>query len=102
MALENGDYAVGIRFWIKARKGHFLGAGRIQLLEQIKRTGSITKGAQAMKNVLPAGLANTVEDMNKQSPHPLVEKILGGKGGGGALVTESGEKAIQLFHTFRK
>ena len=39
-----------------------------------------------------------VEDMNDASEKPLVEKILGGKGGGGAMVTEAGEKAIKLFY----
>ena len=39
-----------------------------------------------------------VEDMNSRSEKPLVEKILGGKGGGGAIVTETGEKAIALFY----
>ena len=39
-----------------------------------------------------------VEDMNSRSEKPLVEKILGGKGGGGAVLTETGEKAIKLFY----
>ena len=33
---------------------------------------------------------------------PLVEKILGGKGGGGAMVTEAGGKAIKLFYKLEK
>jgi len=41
-----------------------------------------------------------VDSMNRQSTKPFVEVIIGGKGGGGARVTEEGEKAIMLFHRF--
>jgi molybdate transport system regulatory protein len=32
----------------------------------------------------------------------LVEKLLGGKGGGGARLTEAGERAIALFYEIEK
>jgi len=90
-------YTVGYHVWIKGEKGHFLGKGRVELLENIQSTGSITKGAAAMKMSYRQAW-QMVEDMNKTSVKPLVEKILGGKGGGGAAITEAGEKAIKLFY----
>jgi molybdate transport system regulatory protein len=38
--------------------------------------------------------------MNRQAKRPFVELATGGKGGGGARVTEDGERAIQLFWKF--
>ena len=43
-----------------------------------------------------------VEEMNKCAESPLVEKLLCGKGGGGARLTEAGEKAIQTFYEIEK
>lgn len=39
-----------------------------------------------------------VEEMNQRAESPLVEKLLGGKGGGGARLTEAGERAIEVFY----
>lgn len=47
-----------------------------------------------------------VESMNRQSPEPLVRASTGGKGGGGASLTDAGERAIKAFkrmdEAFRK
>ena len=94
-------YSVGFRVWINEEEGHFMGLGRVRLLEQIKNTGSITKGAKAMKMSYRQAW-QMVEDMNQRSEKPLVEKTLGGKGGGGATVTAAGEKAIKLFYTLEE
>ncbi len=97
MSSGQKKYAVGVRFWLKDEQGHFMGAGRVQLLEYIKKFGSITNAAKEMKMSYRQAW-QMVEDMNASAPEPLVEKILGGKGGGGARVTAMGEKVIALFH----
>lgn len=35
--------------------------------------------------------------MNRQSSSPVVAKSKGGRGGGGAVLTEAGERAIDCF-----
>ena len=90
-------YTVGFRVWINEEDGHFMGLGRVRLLENIKLTGSITGGAKAMKMSYRQAW-QMVEDMNNRSELPLVEKILGGRGSGGARVTEAGEKAMKLYY----
>ncbi len=94
-------YSVGFRVWINEEQGHFIGIGRVRLLENIQHTGSITRAAKEMKMSYRQAW-QMVEDMNNRSDKPLVEKILGGKGGGGAMVTEAGGKAIKLFYKLEK
>ena len=78
-----------------------MGAGRVRLLELIKSYGSITKAAKEMKMSYRQAW-QMVQDMNEHAASPLVDKILGGKGGGGAIITPTGEKAIALFHRFEE
>jgi molybdate transport system regulatory protein len=37
--------------------------------------------------------------MNKEAKLPLVERVSGGKGGGGTIVTAEGIRIIQLFES---
>ena len=85
--------------WIDGPEGVFIGWGRVNLLEQIRTQGSITKAAKALEMAYRHAW-NLVDSMNRQSKMPFVEITAGGKGGGGARVTEEGEKAIRLFRKF--
>ena len=87
------------RVWIDGTDGTFLGHGRVALLERIREYGSITKAAKAMEMSYRHAW-DLVESMNRQAERPFVELATGGKGGGGARVTEEGERAIQLFWKF--
>jgi molybdate transport system regulatory protein len=97
MGAGSKKYSVEFRVWINEEEGHFLGLGRVRLLENIKKTGSISKGAKEMKMSYRQAW-QMVEDMNKRSDKPLVVKMLGGKGGGGAEITKAGDKAIKLYY----
>lgn len=87
------------RIWIDSTEGTFLGYGRIILLERIREFGSITKAAKSMKMSYRHAW-ELVDSMNRQSPTALVEANTGGKGGGGAKLTDAGEQAIALFCKF--
>ena len=87
------------RVWIDGPEGTFIGYGRVVLLERIIEHGSITKAARSMEMSYRHAW-DLVDSMNKQSPRPFVELATGGKGGGGAQVTEEGRKAIKLFWKF--
>ncbi len=84
------------RIWIDGREGTFLGYGRIILLERIREFGSITKAAKSMEMSYRHAW-ELVDSMNRQAARPLVEAATGGRNGGGAHLTEEGEKAIALF-----
>jgi len=98
---ENKKYNIEVRLWIEETEGPFLGIGKIWLLENIRKTGSITNAAKEMKMSYRQAW-QLVEEMNKRSENRLVEKLLGGKGGGGAKLTEAGEKAITIFYEIEK
>ena len=87
------------RIWIDGKEGTFLGYGRIVLLEKICEFGSITQAAKSMEMSYRHAW-ELFDSMNRQSKKPLVESSAGGKGGGGAKLTEDGEKAIKLFWKF--
>jgi molybdate transport system regulatory protein len=93
---ESGRYSMHGRFWIEGTIGTFLGYGRVVLLEKIREYGSISRAAKSMEMSYRHAW-DLVDSMNRQSAKPLVEKATGGKGGGGAQLTEAGERAIELF-----
>ncbi len=96
-----GGAAAGLRgrIWIDGKEGTFLGYGRAILLERIREHGSITKAAKSMEMSYRHAW-QLVDSMNRQCSRPLVESATGGKGGGGARLTEAGEKALMLFWEF--
>lgn len=98
---ENKKYNIEVRLWIEETEGPFLGIGKVWLLENIRKTGSITNAAKEMKMAYRQAW-QLVEEMNQRAESPLVTKLLGGKGGGGAKLTEAGEKAIQIFYEVEK
>ncbi|MEO8239401.1 MAG: LysR family transcriptional regulator [Flavobacterium sp.] len=98
---SNKKYSIEVRLWIQEAEGPFLGIGKIWLLENIRKTGSITNAAKEMKMSYRQAW-QLVEEMNQRAESPLVEKLLGGKGGGGAKLTEAGDKAISIFHEVEK
>lgn len=94
---NNKNYTIRFRIWIDETTGPYLGIGRILLLENIKTTGSITQAARKLKMSYRKAW-QLVEDMNRRAQKPLVEKTLGGAGGGGASLTQQGIQAIISFY----
>ncbi|MCK6650148.1 MAG: LysR family transcriptional regulator [Bacteroidia bacterium] len=89
-------YTVKGSIWIEGKNGTFIGYGRAILLERIKEHGSISEAAKSMKMSYKHAW-EMVDNMNKQSKKPLIEKVAGGKGGGGTKLTADGLKALKKF-----
>lgn len=83
------------RIWLEGQE-RFFGIGRMQLLEGIQRTGSINQAAKAM-NMSYKRAWDLVHSMNKQAPTPLVATQTGGEHGGGAVVTDEGQKYLAYY-----
>ncbi|WP_041069469.1 winged helix-turn-helix domain-containing protein [Thiolapillus brandeum] len=89
-------YRLRGRVWIEGPDGTFLGYGRVVLLERIREHGSISAAARSMQMSYRHAW-KLVDSMNRQSRNTVVEKSTGGRGGGGATLTEAGEKAVAAF-----
>ena len=89
------------RFWIKKGNKNFLGAGRVELLKNIDKFGSISKAARVMKMSYKAAW-DAVDIMNNLSEKPILERVSGGKGGGGSRLSEYGKKLIKDFEMLEK
>lgn len=93
---EKQKYSIKSRIWICTDEGTYLGEGRIALLREIEKCGSISKAAKAM-NMSYKKAWELVNSMNKQGNSPLVSRKIGGAGGGGSELSEEGKKAIEIF-----
>ena len=74
-----------------------LGPGKAALLEGIRQTGSISAAARGMAMSYRRAWI-LVEQMNADFVAPLVDKATGGRGGGGARLSELGEDVLQRYH----
>jgi molybdate transport system regulatory protein len=73
-----------------------LGAGKIRLLTLVGESGSISAAARSMDmSYRRAWLL--IAEMNAMFDRPVVETSAGGSGGGGAKITEHGQKLIAVF-----
>ncbi len=89
------------RFWLTKEGQSFLGAGRIELLERIDKTGSINAAAKEMKMSYKAAWER-INGMNALADHPLIDRTTGGKGGGGTKLTPYARELIATFHRFNE
>lgn len=79
------------RFWLTLEGRNFLGRGRVELLQRIGATGSISQAAKAMKMSYKAAW-DAVDAMNQAWPTPLVES-----GPGGSRLTAEADRLIAAY-----
>lgn len=81
---------------LKLQQRLFADPRRIELLKQVRHTGSISQGAK-LAGISYKSAWDAVNEMNQLSEETLVERATGGKGGGGAKITRYGERLIALY-----
>lgn len=97
---ENQVFRANGRLWIEGPADRFLGIGRLELLEHIAATGSISRAAKAMQMSYKRAW-DLVSSMNTQARRPLVSTQTGGAHGGGAALTPTGEQAVAEFRALQ-
>ena len=78
-----------------------IGPGKAALLQAIQETGSISAAARRM-NMSYRRAWLLVDTMNRCFREPVVEAATGGKGGGGAQVTQFGNTVLAKYQIMEK
>ena len=73
-----------------------LGPGRIQLLELIGETGSLRSAATRMSMAYMTAWKH-VKALNRRFRSPVVVAKRGGKAGGGAVLTNMGQRVVAVY-----
>lgn len=76
--------------------GARIGPGKVALLEEIARSGSISAAGRALRMSYRRAW-ELVEDLNKTLGVPVVSTAAGGSGGGGARLTEAGQAVVTEY-----
>ncbi|MDD2583161.1 MAG: TOBE domain-containing protein [Desulfuromonadaceae bacterium] len=87
--------------WFHRSDRKYLGEDRIRLLEMIDELGSITKAAKAV-GISYKTAWDTVNLINNLAEKPLVDRLTGGKGGGGTSLTAAGKKIVTQYKTIQE
>lgn len=89
---------LGVRgsLWVAAGDQALGGHGRMALLRAVAEQGSITQAARAFGMSYKAAW-DAIETMNTLAGAALVERISGGRGGGGTRLTAHGLRLVERF-----
>lgn len=74
---------------------------RIALLQHIAEQGSITQAAKSAGMSYKAAW-DAIDELNNLAQTPLVERSIGGKGGGGARLSVAGERVLRLYQRLQQ
>jgi molybdate transport system regulatory protein len=90
--------ALGVQAELELHRGgqSIAGARRVQLLAEIDRAGSLTHAARAV-GLSYKGAWDAIEQMTNLAGAPLVERTVGGKGGGRTALTARGQQLVRNF-----
>ncbi|BCS55285.1 TOBE domain-containing protein [Geobacter sp. SVR] len=101
MGCRKNDIELGANLWFQKSDRRYLGGERIYLLEKIDELGSITKAARSV-GISYKTAWDAVNAINNLSGKPLVERQTGGKGGGGARLTQEGKRIVDQFRVVQE
>lgn len=96
MDKEQQGIALEGRLWMSVGGENLGGTNRVELLAAIAELGSITGAAKAVGLSYKAAW-DAIDTMNNLAGEPLVERVTGGKGGGGTRLTARGSQLVSNF-----
>lgn len=82
--------------WLTVAGENFGGHGRMALLASVAACGSITQAARSLGMSYKAAW-DAIDSMNNLAGEPLVQRLVGGRGGGGTRLTPRGERLVENF-----
>jgi molybdate transport system regulatory protein len=81
--------------------GARIGPGKVAVLEEIARSGSISAAGRAL-HISYRRTWELVEDLNASLGAPVVQTAAGGSGGGGASLTELGQAVVARYRAIEE
>jgi molybdate transport system regulatory protein len=87
-----------VRFRVDFGSRCSVGVGKVELLEGIARTGSLSQAARDMRmSYRRAWLL--LEDLNSNFDRPVAHASVGGRGGGGVVLTPFGTQLVAGYRS---
>ena len=99
MSHSNRPPHPALRIRIVFGKDGMIGPGKAELLERIDRCGSIAAAGREM-NMSYKRAWELIGTLNSMFRDPVVESTRGGTGGGGAVLTDTGQQVLALYRAF--
>jgi len=95
--MHDKQIALEGKLWMTVGGEQLGGSNRVELLTAIAQTGSITAAAKQVGLSYKAAW-DAIDTMNNLAGEPLVQRVTGGKGGGGTRLTVRGAQLVDNFH----
>jgi molybdate transport system regulatory protein len=95
-AAETGDEETCPRLRIRIGRDFVLGPGKVDLIEEIGRSGSISAAGRAMGMSYKRAW-QLVDALNRMFPEPVIVASIGGAHGGGATLTPFGRSVAAAY-----
>ena len=93
----SGDMTLGASVQVRlAKDGIFFGPGKARLMEYIEKTGSMQEACLEMGLSYSKG-ARMIKAAEKQLGFKLLERRIGGSGGGGSRLTDEGRDLLKKY-----
>lgn len=100
--MDHNDTPITLQgaMWMTVAGQHFGGDDRMRLLACIADCGSISQAAKAVPMSYKTAW-DAIDAMNTLAGEPLVERVAGGKGGGGTRLTLRGRQLLDNYRTLQ-
>jgi len=95
--MNNSSFEFSSDLLLNKGKSTFLNSSKVKLLENIRDFGSMTKAAKEL-GITYKTAWSWIDKMNMLASTSLVEKISGGKGGGGTIITPYAKDLMKIYH----
>jgi molybdate transport system regulatory protein len=92
---------VKCRIYIAEGDKHIVGDGKIRLLEAVDRLGSVNLASKEFGLSYPHAW-RYIHELEESFERKMVETKIGGKGGGGAVLTEFAKELVSEYNKFRE
>lgn len=95
--VKNNSLRFRSKIWLESEDGEVIFSyGKMKLLKEIDKTGSISKAAEEMDISFRKAWA-MVKTINERAKKPIILTKTGGKGGGGAQLTKEGKEIVNTY-----